>query len=825
MPDQSSCEPTLDFSSDLRNNSGMARYRTMDHVCPKSRHDTIAIAILWLVALIGQSAVVSAGATVTEQQIVVDGLQRQVVIERDGYGVPTIRGSDFFDVIFGHGFAQAQDRFFQMDGTRRLAAGEVSAIAGPALLESDKAARRHRFRDVARRIVEDLNDFDHAVLEHFTAGVNAALEQMPGRLFEYSIIQATPKPWAIEDSALVLLGMFDMLQIEGAIERRVGVMHAALPEELAKFLTPRASRFDALLLPHVLNDGQLVNDWEPMPIPGPEIIDLRDLVAASVSDDLVEPAPIALGSNNWAVAAARTKDGRAIIANDPHLPYMVPGVWYRTVLEWDGGRAAGLSMPGAPGIIIGTNEHVAWGFTNMMGDFQDYIIIEVHPDDPSLYRTPNGYEPFGEIVEEIEVRGRNAERLTLRSTGWGIVTDEDWQGRPLVLKWTALDPQMVNFRILDMMYAESLDDAVDAARSWHGPSQNIVIADADGRIAWVVCGYLPKRVGFDGMTPTSWACGNVGWHGQLDESRRPALIEPEDGILFTANNRTVPLDHAIELGGIWTTGTRARRIGELINHDRRFNERDLFDAQHDTRVPILDFYRDALIDAVDKDPPEDQLVHRALRILHEWNGRADDDQPAVHLLDQFRRMLERRIISPLVAPCHELDPNFTYRWFMSDEVVMRIIEEKPVHLLPPGEDDWATFLISAWRASLESIERRVDTLPDGIRTPWGEVNRLQMAHPLAAMMPFLAERLNMSEVPQSGHSQAVRVATPRFGASARLVVSPGRLEDAILQTPAGQSGDPNSPHYRDLQEAWLTGEPTPLLPGQPHSRIRLVPAQ
>jgi len=782
------------------------------------------------IAAVGLTTCLLAGAalaltddesTVREQRIAVNGVRDIVEIEFDRWGVPTIRGRSFEDVVFGHGFVHAQDRFFQMDGARRLAAGEAAALAGPAVVDADIEARRFRFRHVAEQVVARLDDDERVILDHYTDGVNAAIEAMSTPPFVYQLLQVDPEPWTAADTVLVQLGMFDMLHTGGSIERRNGVMHDALPEELARFLMPRASRFDALLLPHVLRDGHLVNDWTPMPIPGPDVIDLRERAVLPTPDDIVEPAPLALGSNNWAVAGSRTHDGRAILANDPHLRYMVPGVWYRSVLEWDGGRAAGLSLPGSPGISIGANDHVAWGFTNFMGDFQDYIIVEVHPDDPARYRTPDGYEPFGEVVEEIEVRGRNAERLTLRTTRWGVVIDDDHAGRPLVLKWTALGPEMVNLHFLRIMSTTSIDDAVEVARSWFGPAQNVVMADADGRIAWVVSGYLPKRVGFDGTRPMSWAEGDVRWDGHIDETDRPMLVDPEPGILFTANNRTMPLEHAKRLGGIWTAGTRARRIGELLAQDRMFTERDLFAMQHDTRIAVFDQYREALFDAADRRVPDDDLINRGLKMLREWNGRADGDQPAVHVLDAYRRRLEERVIAPLVMPCRELDERFSYRSFMSDEVVLRLIEDRPPHFLPPGHDDWDDFVISVWRDVLIDLEQRTDAAPEGIETPWGDVNRLRMTHPLSTFMPFMAETLDMRGVPQPGHSHAVRVARPRFGASARLVVSPRALDEAILQTPAGQSGNPNSPHYRDLHDQWLHEHPTPLMPRETHRRLTL----
>lgn len=754
-------------------------------------------------------------------------LNHAVEITFDDRRVPNIDARTLNDAMIALGYVHANDRFFQMDGMRRLAAGELAAAFGPPMLTLDKRYRPYRLRRVAAEVVEQLDDEMRLALDRYAKGVNHAINTWDQPPFEYASLNVPVKRWQPEDSVLVMLVMFDMLHIEGDLEKRIGVMRDALPDEVVEFLTPRTSRFDALLI----GGEPGSNDWEPMPIPGPDVIDLRaqSLLPDEVLAELVQTSPHALGSNNWAVAGTRTKDGRAILANDPHLAHNVPPIWYRAEMHWLNHELSGLTLPGLPGVVIGSNGHVVWGFTNSMYDFQDQIIIEVDPDDPTRYRTPDGYEQFGEIVEEIAVRGRGVERMTLRTTRWGVVTDEDHRGRPLVLKWTALEPEMVGLNVLDIALARTLEEGVEAFRNWRGPSQNVLLACREGRIAWVVSGVIPKRIGFDGTHPVSWADGDARWDGAIDEDDRPVIIDPPGGILFTANNRTISRDRAENLGGIWTVGSRARRIFELLEDAGNLTEQDLFKMQLDTRLALLDFYRDLALEAIEINEAHENLsgsererldISRAL--VEQWNGTADGDQAAMRLLNTFRRLLHQRVIGPLVAPARQLDGSFAYRWFMEEEPLRRILEERPEHLLPRGEQDWSSMIGHAWLNAIDRAERQGGGA--GLAMRWDEANRLTAKHPLGDLVPGFGRALHMPNDPQPGHSHALRVATPTFGASARMVISPGRESDGILHTPGGQSGDPRSPHFKDGHIDWLHGRATPFRTRDAVERNTLIPA-
>ncbi len=752
----------------------------------------------------------------TTGETAVPGLAAPVTIARDPLGVPEITGATLLDVVRAQGFVHGQERFFQMDLLRRVSGGTLAALLGARGVESDREFRTMRCRAVADAVVRRQDDDMRRLLEAYADGVNAGLAALDAPPPEYALLGGAPEPWRPRDTVLSQLTMFDKLNWNRHIEYRIQVMREALPDALVRFLLPEDTRFESPLLPARTPPGP----GPRLDIPGPDVVDLRKQTRRPVPAGIVDVTPISLGSNNWAVAGSRSAHGGAIVANDPHLEITAPGVWYRIELAWDGGRAMGLSLPGSPGVLIGSNTHVAWGLTNTQGDFQDWIMVVRDPDNPRNYLTPEGSEPYRREIEVIEVAGGDPVRHTLRMTRWGPIAQVDHAGNGLVLKWTALDPDTMNMGILRMMLATSLEQAVDVARTWYGPSQNVLVADAGGRIAWVVSGYFPKRVGFDGTVPVSWAEAGVGWDGAMDESRRPVVVDPPEGILYTANNRTVDLEWARMLGNGWDIGARARRIGELLRADEKLDESDLLAIQLDTRVELFDFYRDLAIEVADA-APDDPLLTEAKLVLMTWDGTADVDQPGMRILDAFRDVVYEKATTALLAPCLGVDPFFRYRWARGEETVRRLLEERPAHLCPPEYESWESFLRDGLTAVLGRLvtEAPLRRLGAG----WGVANRAVVRHPLADAAGSLASMLGMPVLPLPGHPYAVRVGTSRFGASCRMVVSPGREDGGFLHIPAGQSGHPLSPHYRDSHASWIEGRATPFRAGAAEETLTLVP--
>ncbi|MBL0926769.1 MAG: penicillin acylase family protein [Phycisphaerales bacterium] len=807
-----------------------------------ARLGILLLVALLLVAALGVMSVRAwFGASLPQLsgRVPLQGLADEVRVERDALGVPRIIAANWPDTARALGYVHGQDRFFQMDGARRLASGRISELVGAAAVDLDSDMRKRRLTQVASGILERLPADQRALLKAYADGVNAGLASLSARPPEYVLLRVQPEAWTERDCILVSLTMFHELS-EGARPERVrAVIEAAGPPELARLLLPESSRFDQ----PVIADAVLP---APIAIPGPNALDLRKPPPAARPPNS-PPAPAdpptnlrertePRGSNNWAVAGSRTADGRAILANDMHLGHSVPNVWYRAQLEWttaDGRRrrAAGVSLPGVPGIVAGSTDDLAWGFTNVTGDFEDYILIETDPRDPARYKTPDGWESFTVVTESIGIRGENPRPLPLKITRWGAVSDTDWAGRPRVLKWIAHDPAHVNLEILRMSEARTLEEGVAIARGWHGPPQNVLMASRDGRIAWVVSGWLPRREGFDGTVPVSWADGKARWAGPISEADRPVVIDPPDGILFSANSRTVPLEQSRLIGRHFGLGIRQQRIRQLLTEKPSWDERQLLDLQLDTEVaPIYGPYRELLLRAIPPDDP-DAGLRRLREHAAAWTGRADADSAGFRVLHQYRAVVGERVLAGLLEPARALVPRMGYRWFLSEECVRRVLDERPPHLVPRGSASWDEFFRKAATDTLKRL-----SAPPGLDATWGEVHRAQIQHPLAiatrqlgaafsGAITTLFGELSMPEDPLPGCTECVRVQTPGFGASQRTVVSPGHLGDGLLQMPTGQSGHFMSPHAADGHAAWVRGTPTPLLAGPAANVLVLTPAK
>ncbi|HVS04373.1 MAG TPA: penicillin acylase family protein [Thermoanaerobaculia bacterium] len=777
-----------------------------------------ALAVLLLLAAAGVALAVRASLARTEGELALPGLAAPVRVSRDARGVPTVRGESLSDVVAALGFLYAQERFFQMDLARRYSAGELAALLGDGALAADRRLRPYRLRPAARRILGELPAEHRQLLAAYAAGVNAGLADLGARPPEYLLLRAAPEPWLAEDAVLAQLYFFLTLSVNDGFERPLGVMAATLPPELVAFLTPDTSRFDAPLLGGSAADPS--GGYRPLSIPGPEVVDLRGSAPSDPGRDVVRQyGDLPAGSNNWALAGWRTAHGGAIVANDPHLGLGVPNVWYRVDLAWPGHRVRGVTAAGLPGVVIGSSERVAWGMTNGMADQVDLVVVEVDPADPGRYRVGGGSEPFSVAYEPLAVAGGAAETLEVRATRWGPVVAADWQGRPLAWRSPVHDPGGIDVGVLDLMRAEDAERAVVVARGWKGPSLNLVLGDRDGHIAWVLSGFLPARRGFDGKWPRSWADGSVGWDGPLPEDERPVLVDPPSGVLFTANQRTVGTPASHRLSRVWTQPTRAFRLAELLAAQRSWNEAETLAVQLDTRSVEHDAIRDLVLATIPADDP-DAVLRRVRQHVAAWDGTAGADQVGFRLLQRTAEALREAVLVPLLAPALAADPDLRFDWPLAFEPALRILEERPAHLLPPGHASWNGLV----RSTLRQAARRPTEAIEDLDRPWGEVNRAGIRHPLSRAVRPLAPWLDMPDEPLPGWPGVLRTQAPGYGASLRLVAAPGHLERALFHMPGGQSGHPLSPFYRRGHRDWVEGRPTPLLPGKAVTRFTLRPA-
>jgi penicillin amidase len=773
-------------------------------------------------------------------EFAVAGLSAPVTIERDALGIPTIRAENAVDLAFANGFVHGQDRFFQMDLLRRRAAGELAELSGSFLLDADRRIRVHRFRQRARGMVEAGSPRGRELMEAYTRGVNAGLESLGAPPFEYLLLRTDPVPWRPEDSTLALLAMFVSLQDEnGDYESMHGLMHDVLPAPLYDFLSARGTEWDAPLL----------GDPIPTPpVPGPEIVDIRTMEPWAVlrEEDEGDDAQAALqtgrerggilpGSNNWAVAGSLTAHGGALLANDMHLGISLPNTWYRMRLIWteDGDTeetvVTGASLPGTAGLAVGSNGHVAWGFTNSYLDWSDLVVLEPDPDDENRYLTPDGsreLERYDEVLRVNTCAGavvtcdgvEDAETLEVVETIWGPVIDEDHRGRKRAIRWTPHDPRAVNLGLMRMMTARGLDEAVEIANRAGIPGQNCTLADSRGRVGWTIMGIIPRRVGFDGKLPTSWADGTRGWDGWLDPSEYPRVVDPDGGRIWTANSRVVDEAWVARVGdGGYALGARAAQIRDGLLETERASERDMLSIQLDDRALFFSRWRELLLDLLSEDGDERRAEFRRL-VDETWDGHASIDSVSFRLVRAFRQNAYDEVFATLTAPCREVDEEFQYFHRQGEGPLWRLVSERPAHLLHPRFESWEAWLLSVVDATIDYYVEDGTTLAE--RT-WGQRNNVRVSHPLSGAIPLIGDRLNVPREPLPGSGHMPRVQGVASGASQRMVVSPGREGQGIFHMPGGQSGHPLSPHYRDGHAAWAEGRATPFLPGEPVHTLTL----
>jgi len=749
-------------------------------------------------------------------EVHVEGLAAPVEITRDALGCPTIRAASKRDVLIGQGYVLAQDRYFQMDLARRLAGGTLAELIGPPGVQNDLQRRREGFAHIAAAMLDTLPPAERDLWDAFTLGINAGLRDLAAPPPEYTFLQQTPAPWTTVDSAVTALGLYPVLHRTADAELVIQTMRRTLPAALVDFLITPVDRMDVPLIAEPDLSAVIP------PIPGADLIDLR--AAGSAPVDLHAACDIAAdwmsgavpGSNNWAVAGSRSVHGGAILCNDPHLPLTAPGVWYRMRLEWPGNAVTGVAFPGTPDIVIGSTGSIAWGFTNTTGDFQDYVIVTRDENDSSRYRVPGGWESIRTRKESIPVRGAAAQELWVEETRWGPITATDSLGHELALHWTALDPALAAFRIFELTEARTAAQALEIFARTGGPSQNALVADSEGHIGWTITGALPARRGFDGLEPADWSTGEIGWEGTLPESDRPRVIDPPSGVLWTANNRTLPWSWARKIGWHWDGPERAQRIAERLTAKEKFSEEDLLDIQRDAAAEPFEIARTLFLKASESAAADSDLG-LARAAAQAWDGAANEDSVGFALVQRYATSLYRTLLRGWTAPCKKVDPRFDAFRIVTTDAVRRALEARPMHLLPqPFESYEAMFRTLAERVAAE--------MKGAVQRRWGEENRVLIQHPASAIAPSFRQMLDMPDAPLAGHWSVVRVAVPGFGASMRMVVSPSHEALGLFNMPAGQSGHPLSPNYRDGQESWRVAAPAPFLPGPAvGASVRLLP--
>lgn len=765
-------------------------------------------------------------------ELALPGLSAPVAVARDGHGMVTIDAANEADMARALGYVHAQERFFEMDLMRRSAAGELSELFGRDALPLDRRMRVHRLRARTHDNLAVALGGKRAVLEAYRDGVNAGLAALPVRPWPYLLLRQQPRAWELEDSVLTGLAMYaDLQDPANTRELALARIREVTPPALYALLAHDGSQWDAPLFGQPRGDAVL---------PGPEELDLRTLqltadaappsAAASPRRPrtpaapaggiaaLSTPAESFPGSNNFAVAGALTADGRAIIADDMHLGLRAPNIWFRARLRYEEPTApagkvdvAGFSLPGLPAVIVGSNTRVAWAFTNSYIDTADYARLDAET-------------PLRTHDEHIAVAGGPAETLSVRESDWGPVLHENPDGSLLALRWVGQLPGAVRLDFADMALAADLDAALAVADRSGIPAQNLVLGDRRGRIAWRLIGARPDRGnacsthGISDASPAQPPC--PPWLLRTDQA--PALIDPPDHRLWTANARVLDGDALAVVGdGGYDLGARARQIRDGLQSRDRFTERDLLAIQLDDRALLMERWWKLLRQTVEhSDDPALKRIEAASRT---WEGRASVDSVSYRLARGFRGITLDTVEGALLAPAKaQLGERFIApKLAQLEGVVWPLLEQRPAHLLPPAFDSWEALLADSARTLQTDLAAQG---PDLAARSWGERNTSAICHPVSRALPTLFKRwLCMTAQPLPGDDNMPRVQGPAFGASERMVVSPGHEADGIVHMPGGQSGHPLSPYWGSGHDDWVQGRPTPFLPGSAEHTLTLRP--
>jgi penicillin amidase len=762
---------------------------------------------------------------VLEGEIRLAGARAPVEILRDRYGVPHIFAGSAEDANFALGFVHAQDRLWQMEMSRRIAAGRVSELVGAGGLETDRFLRTLGVRRAAEANLRTLDNETRRLLESYAAGVNAFLASGPVLPLEFWLTGAKPEPWTPVDS----VSWIKMMAWDLGGNWRTELLRMRLAKTL-----PMA-RIHQLLPPY---RGEAP----------PAIADLKELYTAleRAAVQLAKFAPDndGLGSNNWVVSGAHTESGKPLLANDPHLGLTAPPVWYFAQLSAPGANVIGATLPGVPGVVLGRNDQIAWGFTNTGPDVQDLYIEKL--DAAGGYLAPDGPRSFEVIEETIRVKGAEPEKLRIRVTRHGPVIsdvsraalDLTPRGYVIAFAWTALLPDDRTLQASARMgRARDWETFLEAARDFQTPQQNMVYADTGGNIGFVAAGRVPVRKAANdlkGYAPAPGWDAKYDWDGYIPFEQLPRSYNPAAGTLFTANHRITPPGYPHFISSTWEPPYRADRIEALLAATPKHSVASFARMQADVVSLAMREALPRLLQA----RPRSEDARRALEQLRKWDGAMRPGLAEPLIAAAWWRELTRALYAD------ELGEAFTANWLARAPFVNAVLAGDAAHqqwcddVRTQATETCEELLAVALEAALADLARRYGK--DPARWRWGEAHVARHEHRPFGRQPLLARVFDI-RVPSPGDAYTVNVgrnnlndeAAPfanRHAASLRAIYDLADLEKSLYIHSGGQSGNVLSEHYAAFAEAWAKNEYIPMksarkaLEAEPHHLLRLVPA-
>ena len=729
------------------------------------------------------------------------GLDAPVSISRDSLGIATFRSDSRLAISEALGFIHAQERFFQMDLLRRSAAGELAEIIGSSLVDFDKKIRIYRFRSRASEILDMLSDMERQHLKAYSRGVNKGLKALRARPPEYFLLRESPKEWNAEDSVLVGFAMYLKMQgLNPNINFSRGIMEKKLPVKVARYLTDHRSAWNSFLNPE--NESFA---------PKPDSSDYSFAKENFGRANLTPKHQLLAGSNQWSMRFKTENSYKAVLACDMHLDLSVPNLWFRTSLRYvnKNGRKIkfdGVGLPGMPIMIIGSNSNIAWGFTNPALNFIKLLVVDT--DNISTKK----------IQEKISIKGDQEIVLEVQETEHGPIWHKTLEDKKLVIDWVALKLNSLNFRMLDLESAVSVEEALKISKTVSLPALNFMVADNEGHIAWTIMGPIAEWTN-DGAATVPYRIDSG--IRLLSRDRYPVIKDPVSGKLWTANNKV--------LSGEWSkilysnqylkgNGVRAKQIQNGLDEVKKPTIENMLAIQMDNEALFLKrWHRFALDLFSDPYKSNSQVVEMILFYLKtDWPARADVDSIGYTLVRLFRESTYLLVSSKLLAQCVDEDKDFDYYSMDFEEPVWEIINDKPRELLDTRYESWNEELRMNFLTHFSDLDES-----DWENLQWGKQNPSQVNHPLAFVLGPLRSWLSTNSQPLSGDFYMPLINRGSMGASQRMIVFPG-TDQAMFHMPGGQSGHPLSPFYKIGHDDWYSANMTPLEPGKAIYELKLL---
>jgi penicillin amidase len=793
----------------------------------------------------------------------VAGLQASVTVQRDAHGVPHIRAASLDDLVFAQGFVTAQDRLFQMDTLRRHASGNLAEILGPALVSHDRLQRFLQVRASADRALAQLPPFQLHLLEIYAAGVNASMAQQAAHPpVEFRVLGYSPAPWTPRDSILVQLVMFQDLTNEFPSKLAREALTAQLTQNGAADLIPD-------LYPTTSWRDHPPADPQPdLTIPGPPIEEVpldesQSKLRLPSPPSSLRPDPCfscVPGSNNWVVSGAHTASGKPLLSNDMHLSHSIPGIWYEADLEApvEGAEplhVAGVTLPGLPLVVVGHNDHIAWGFTNLGADVQDLYLETLRGSGRSQeFRAVDGsWQPVIHLVEPIKVRfGRDIQLDVLATRHGGAVTPIltpliAGEKRPIALRWTLYDPAAVKLPVVDIATAHDWASFLAAFSQFGGPAQNVVYADDQGHIGYHAAGKIPLRgpapapvqsatvqsvapenpeAAADlqaASAPPAQLSGPLSpvplvpspaheWSGSIPFDQLPQVFDPPSGVIATANGRVTPDGYPYPITLDWGSSYRTERILHLLLHRTGLTPADMLAIQTDVYSDFDHVLAQRLAYALDRSKAlagktykasQVKQLRQAADLLRTWNGRVTVDSSAAEIVSNVHTILWPLLLEPHLK--RTTNPATISMRYGCDSALEEVLTHDPQRWLPPGYADWDDFLAAAVARALT----RAHAPADLATWRYGSTHTVDIEHPIfdqsEALRDLFGQPTGTGNQPQSGDGTTVKQVGHTFGPSERFTADFANLDQSTLNLVAGESGNPDSPWFLDQFPAWYHG--------------------